>query len=60
MIMLRWAIIFAILSLILGLVGFTGAASAFAGIAKLLFFLTIAIFAVLLALGLMAGKSAGR
>ncbi len=57
--MLRWAIIFAILSLVLGLVGFGGMASAFAAIAKLLFFLTIAIFVVLLALGLMAGKSVG-
>ncbi len=59
--MLRWALIFAILSLVLGLIGFTGIASAFAGIAKLLFFVAIAVFAVLFALGLMAGKSiAGR
>jgi uncharacterized membrane protein YtjA (UPF0391 family) len=55
--MLRWAIIFAVLSLVLGLLGFGGMASAFAGIAKLLFFVAIAIFAILLALGLMAGKS---
>ena len=55
--MLRWAIIFAILSLVLGLLGFGGVASAFAGIAKLLFFLAIAVFLVLLILGLMAGRS---
>jgi uncharacterized membrane protein YtjA (UPF0391 family) len=55
--MLRWAIIFAVFSLVLGLLGFGGMASAFAGIAKLLFFVAIAIFAILLALGLMAGKS---
>ena len=55
--MLRWAIIFAILSLVLGLLGFGGVASAFAGIAKLLFFLAIAIFLVLLILGLMAGRA---
>ncbi len=55
--MLRWAVIFAILSLVLGVLGFGGMASAFAGIAKLLFFLTIAIFAILLTLGLMVGKS---
>lgn len=58
--MLRWAIIFAILSLVLGVLGFGGMASAFAGLAKLLFFLAIAIFAVLLALGLMAGKSIAK
>ncbi|HEX4695034.1 DUF1328 domain-containing protein [Sphingomonas sp.] len=55
--MLRWAIIFAIIALVLGLLGFGGIASAFAGVAKLLFFIAIAIFVVLLALGVMAGRA---
>ena len=54
--MIRWAIIFAIVALVLGLLGFGGAASAFAGLAKMLFFLAAAIFVILLVLGLMAGK----
>ena len=55
--MLRWAIIFAVIALVLGLLGCGGIASAFAGIAKLLFFIAIAIFVVLLVLGLMAGRA---
>ena len=54
--MIRWAIIFAIVALVLGLLGFGGVASAFAGLAKMLFFLAITIFVILLVLGLMAGK----
>jgi uncharacterized membrane protein YtjA (UPF0391 family) len=54
--MIRWAIIFAIIALVLGLLGFGGIASAFAALAKMLFFVAITIFVILLALGLMAGK----
>ena len=55
--MLRWALIFAVIALLLGVLGFGGIASAFAGIAKLLFFVAIAIFAVLLVLGLIAARA---
>lgn len=54
--MLRWALIFLVLGLILGAMGFGGIGGAFVGIAKLLFFIAIAIFVVLLVLGLLAGK----
>ena len=54
--MLKWAIIFLIVGLILGAFGFTGAEGAFVGIAKLLFFLFIAIFVILLVLGLLGAR----
>ena len=50
--MLRWALIFLVLGLIAALFGFTGIAGASIGIAKVLFFLFLAIFAVMLILGL--------
>ncbi|WP_085808775.1 DUF1328 domain-containing protein [Sphingomonas sp. TZW2008] len=55
--MLKWALIFLVLGLILGAMGFGGVGGAFVGIAKILFFVAIAIFAVLLVLGLVAGKT---
>lgn len=54
--MLKWALIFLVLGLVLGLLGFTGIGGAFVGIAKFLFFIAIAVFLVLLLLGVMAGK----
>jgi len=42
-IMLRWAIIFFIVSLITGVLGFTGISEATAGIAKILFYIFLAI-----------------
>jgi uncharacterized membrane protein YtjA (UPF0391 family) len=55
--MLRWAVIFLVLGLVLGALGFGGVGGAFVGIAKVLFFIAIAIFVVLLVLGLLAGKT---
>ncbi|MEO6217288.1 MAG: DUF1328 domain-containing protein [Sphingomonas sp.] len=54
--MIRWAIIFLVVGLVLALLGFGGVGGAFIGIAKLLFFIAIALFVILLVLGLMAGK----
>lgn len=54
--MLRWALIFLVIGLVLGLLGFGGLGGAFVGIAKILFFLAIAIFVVLLVLGIIAGR----
>jgi uncharacterized membrane protein YtjA (UPF0391 family) len=54
--MLKWAVIFLVLGLILGAMGFGGVGGAFVGIAKFLFFVAIAVFVVLLVLGLLAGK----
>ena len=43
--MLRWAIIFFIISVITGLLGFSGISEATAGIAKVLFFIFLIMFA---------------
>jgi len=59
--MLKYAIIFAVISLIAGALGFGGIAAGAAGIAKVLFglFLILAIvFLVLAALGVGAAKKA--
>ncbi|HEX3485690.1 MAG TPA: DUF1328 domain-containing protein [Micropepsaceae bacterium] len=50
--MLRWAAIFLIIGLVAGLLGFTGVAGASIGIAKVLFFIFLAMFVVFLVLGL--------
>lgn len=55
--MLKWAFIFLVIGLVLAALGFGGIGGAFVGIAKLLFFVALAIFLVLLVLGLMAGKA---
>ncbi|MDG5488442.1 DUF1328 domain-containing protein [Sphingomonas sp. FW199] len=54
--MLRWALIFLIAGLVMALLGFGGIGGAFVEIAKILFFVAIAVFAVLLVLGLFTGK----
>jgi len=54
--MLRWAIIFLILGLIAGALGFTGVAGASIAIAKILFFIFITIFVVFLVLGLTVAR----
>ena len=54
--MLRWALIFLVISLIAALFGFTGISVAAADIARTLFFIFIVIFIVLLLGGLMAGR----
>jgi uncharacterized membrane protein YtjA (UPF0391 family) len=55
--MLRLALFFFVVSLIAAVFGFTGIAVATAEIARLLFFVTVAIFVVLLIAGLMAGSA---
>ncbi|WP_340265070.1 DUF1328 domain-containing protein [Sphingobium mellinum] len=54
--MIRLAIISLVIAAVLAILGFGGAAGTFVGIAKILFFLAIALFAVFLVLGLIAGK----
>ena len=54
--MLRWAIIFFIVSIIAALFGFTGIAVASAGIAKILFFIFLVIFVALLIAGLLGRR----
>jgi uncharacterized membrane protein YtjA (UPF0391 family) len=55
--MLRWAVIFLVIALVAGLFGFTGIAGGALTIAKVLFFIFIAIFVILLVMGLMAGRA---
>lgn len=50
--MLKWAAIFAIIALVLGALGFGGLAGAAWGIAKILFWIAVAIAVILLILGL--------
>jgi uncharacterized membrane protein YtjA (UPF0391 family) len=58
--MLRWALIFLVIGLVLALLGFGGMGGAFIEIAKILFFVALAVFVVLLVLGLMAGRNISR
>jgi uncharacterized membrane protein YtjA (UPF0391 family) len=53
--MLKWAIIFFVVSLIAGLFGFTGIAEGARTIAKILFFIALAIFLVILVFGVLLG-----
>jgi uncharacterized membrane protein YtjA (UPF0391 family) len=55
--MLKWAFLFLIAGIVLGLLGFGGVGGAFVGIAKVLFFIALAIFLILLVLGLLAGNA---
>jgi len=55
--MLKLALFFLVVSLIAALFGFTGIAAAAAGIAKILFFIFIALFVILLIAGLMLGSA---
>jgi len=54
--MIKWAIIFFVISLITGYFGFTGIARDSKIIAKVLFFIALAIFLVVLVFGVLLGK----
>lgn len=58
--MLRWALIFFVISIIAGVFGFTGVAAGSATIAKTLFFIAILLFAVFLIAGITVTKSVSR
>ncbi len=53
--MIKWAIIFFLVSLVAGFFGFTGAAAGFRTIAMVLFFIAIAIFLIILVFGVLLG-----
>jgi uncharacterized membrane protein YtjA (UPF0391 family) len=55
-IMLRWAIIFLVIALVAAVFGFTGIATAAAGIAKFLFFLFLAVCVILFIAGLSVAR----
>ncbi|TKD50989.1 DUF1328 domain-containing protein [Sphingomonas baiyangensis] len=54
--MIRWAVIFLVIGLVMAVLGFGGIGGAFIDIAKILFFIAVAIFVILLVLGLLAGR----
>jgi uncharacterized membrane protein YtjA (UPF0391 family) len=54
--MLKWALIFLVVGLVLGAMGFGGVGGAFVGIAKILFFIAIALFVIFLIMAVVAGK----
>jgi uncharacterized membrane protein YtjA (UPF0391 family) len=54
--MLRWALLFLIIGLVAGILGFGGIAGASFAIAKLLFFVFMAVFLVLLIAGLTVAR----
>ena len=53
--MLTWTIIFFVISLVAGFFGFTNVASGARSIAKVLFFIALAIFLIILVFGVMLG-----
>ena len=53
--MLYWALVFFVVSLVAGIFGFGGIASATAGIAQLLFYVFLVFFIVTLIAGLAGG-----
>jgi uncharacterized membrane protein YtjA (UPF0391 family) len=55
--MLKWALIFLVISIVAGLFGFTGISAASAGIAKILFYIFIVIFVIFLVLAITAGNA---
>jgi len=57
--MLTWAIVFLVVAIIAGAFGFSGMASAAAGVAKILFFVFVAVFIITLVLSFLAGAAAG-
>ncbi len=52
MTLLKWALFFFVISIVAALFGFTGISAATADVARLLFYVFVVIFAVLLVLGL--------
>ena len=54
--MFKWALIFAVIALLAAVLGFGGIAGASAGIAKILFFVGLALVALFVILGASAAK----
>jgi uncharacterized membrane protein YtjA (UPF0391 family) len=52
MTILKWALIFFLVSIVAGILGFTGVSAASADVARFLFYVFVVIFLVLLILGL--------
>jgi uncharacterized membrane protein YtjA (UPF0391 family) len=57
MTLLRWAVLFAVIALIAGILGFGGVAGASWEIAKVLFWIFLAIFVILLLMDIFAART---
>jgi uncharacterized membrane protein YtjA (UPF0391 family) len=55
--LLRWAVIFLVISIIAAVFGFGGVSAAAAGIAKLLFYIFVALFVLTLVAALLLGRA---
>jgi uncharacterized membrane protein YtjA (UPF0391 family) len=55
--MLRWALVFFVVSMVAGLFGFTHISAAAGGIARILFFIFFVVFVIFLVLGLLGGQA---
>jgi uncharacterized membrane protein YtjA (UPF0391 family) len=55
--LLKWALIFFLISIVAAIFGFTGISVASADIARVLFFIFVVIFLVQLVLGLLAARN---
>jgi uncharacterized membrane protein YtjA (UPF0391 family) len=55
--MLQWAILFLVIALVAGLLGFGGLASTSAGIAQVLFFVFVVLFVVALIANALRGRA---
>jgi uncharacterized membrane protein YtjA (UPF0391 family) len=54
--LLKWALVFFVVSIIAALFGFTDIAAATADVARILFYIFLVIFIVLLVLGLVVSR----
>jgi uncharacterized membrane protein YtjA (UPF0391 family) len=55
--MIKWAIIFAVIALVAGTLGYTGVAGTAMGIAKVLFWIAVALAVIFFVLGLTVYKA---
>jgi uncharacterized membrane protein YtjA (UPF0391 family) len=54
--MLKWALVFFLISVVTGVLGFTNVSAGAAGIAKVLFVLALVGFLIILVFGVMLGQ----
>jgi uncharacterized membrane protein YtjA (UPF0391 family) len=55
--MIKWALIFAVISVNAGIFGFTGISADSAAIAKVLFFIAVTLFLVFVVAAIVVGRS---
>lgn len=54
--MLRWALIFFVISIVAAIFGFGGISDAASDVAQVLFYIFLGVFVLMLVLGLIAGR----